>query len=214
MVFKRRDQPSLFVRVREAIYPRKGWRRGIDYYTHRIKRIPDTPHKIAIGIAAGIFVSFTPFLGLHLVLGGLLAWALRGNIVAGVIATFSINPITLPAVAALAMWCGQVVFGLGAGIDPENLVHTFNDGFVGMWQIVGSFFGFGTAPWEKLAVFWTDLLIPYLVGGIIPGLIFSAAAYFLAKPVIAAYQKRRRAKLAEKANERRVAKQTKADQPT
>jgi uncharacterized protein len=214
MVFKRRNQASLFERAREAIYPRKGWRRGIDYYTHRIKRIPDTPHKIAIGFAAGIMVSFTPFFGLHLVLGGLLAWLLRGNILAGVIATFFINPVTLPFVAAISLWTGGVVFGLGSGIEPAELVHAFNEGFVGMWQVVGSWFGIGEAPWDKLAVFWTDLLIPYLVGGIVPGLLTSAAGYFLAKPVIAAYQKRRRSRMLERARQRQFEKRTRADLPT
>ena len=68
MVFKRRDKPPLLSRLREAVLPRRGWRRGIEYLGHRVRRLPDTPHRIALGFACGVFVSFTPFFGLHFVL--------------------------------------------------------------------------------------------------------------------------------------------------
>lgn len=212
MVFKRRDQPSIWTRAREAIYPRKGWRRGIDYYSHRIKRIPDTPHKIAIGIAAGLFASFNPFFGLHLVLGGLFAWFVRGNILAGIVATFVVNPFTLPFIAAMSLWTGRVVFGLGSD-NPQSigLIEAFIDGFIGMWQVVGSWFGLGEAPWDKLAIFWQQLLFPYLIGGILPGIIIAGLAYYLSKPLIGAYQKRRRARMHEKASQRLNEKHRKAD---
>ncbi len=212
MVFKRRAQPSIWQRAREALYPRKGWRRGIYYYSHRIKRIPDTPHKIALGFAAGLFASFTPIFGLHLVLGGLFAWLVRGNILAGIVATFTVNPVTLPFIAAISLWTGREVFGLGSDSHTSvKLVGAFADGFVGMWQVVGSWVGLGDAPWGKLAVFWNELVFPYLIGGIIPGLLFSAMSYYLTAPVIAAYQKRRRAKFLERARQKLHEKQRAAD---
>ena len=42
------------------------------------------------------------------------------------------------------------------------------------------------------------MFLPYLVGGIVPGLIAGLACYYLSLPVIAAYQKRRRGALAAK----------------
>ena len=192
MVFKRRDQPSIWQKVREAIYPRKGWRRGIDYYSHRIKRIADTPHNIALGFAAGVFTSFTPFFGLHLVIGGVLAWVLRANILAGIIGTFVINPVSGPFIAGLSFWTGRTLFGLGGGGGQKIRLHeAFFDGFVGMWQVVASWVGLGDAPWQKLSVFWNELMLPYVVGGVISGFIFAAASYYVGAPIIAAYQKRR-----------------------
>lgn len=215
MVFKRREKPLFWQWARESIYPRKGWRRGIDYYSHRIKRIPDTPHKIAIGISAGLLASFTPFYGLHLVLGGLFAWFVRGNILAGIAATFIVNPVTLPFIAAVSLWTGRTVFGLGSD-NPQSigLVEAFGDGFVGSWQVVGSWFGFGEAPWAKISVFWHQLMFPYLVGGILPGILCSLGCYYLTKPLIAAYQKRRRARFIEKARQRLHDKQRQADLAT
>lgn len=212
MVFKRRDQATIWQKAREAIYPRKGWRRGIDYYSHRIKRIPDTPHKIALGFAAGLFASFTPFFGLHLVLGAVFAWIVRGNILAGIVATFTVNPITLPFIAGISLWTGRKIFGIGSDSHSSvGLVEAFADGFVGMWQVVGSWVGLGKAPWGKLAVFWQELLFPYLIGGILPGLLFAAISYYLTAPLIAAYQKRRRAKFLERARQKLHDKQRAAD---
>ena len=55
MVFKRRNRLSWLQHVSQALYPRTGWRRAIEYIGHRIKRLPDSPHKIALGFACGVF---------------------------------------------------------------------------------------------------------------------------------------------------------------
>ena len=75
MVFKRRVKPSLVSRVRAAVLPRRGWRRGVEYLGHRVRRLPDTPHRIALGFACGVFSSFTPFFGLHIILAVVIARA-------------------------------------------------------------------------------------------------------------------------------------------
>ena len=54
MVFKRRDKPPFSIRMRELLYPRRGWRRAIEYLGHRVRRLPDTPHRIALGFACGL----------------------------------------------------------------------------------------------------------------------------------------------------------------
>jgi uncharacterized protein (DUF2062 family) len=76
MVFRRRDRPSFLDRAREFFYPRRGWGRAIEYVSHRVRRIPDTPHRIALGFACGVFASFSPLFGLHFLYAAGLAWAL------------------------------------------------------------------------------------------------------------------------------------------
>ena len=65
MVFKRRESLSLGKRIREGILPEKGWSRAAEYMMARIKRLPDSPSNIAFGVAIGVFVSFSPFFGIH-----------------------------------------------------------------------------------------------------------------------------------------------------
>ena len=79
MVFKRRDKRSIGRQVWEAFFPKKGWRRAFEYIGHRVRRLPDTPHKISIGFACGVFVSFSPLFGFHFVYAALCALIVRGK---------------------------------------------------------------------------------------------------------------------------------------
>jgi uncharacterized protein (DUF2062 family) len=48
---------------------------------------------------------------------------------------------------------------------------------------------------DGLVAFVMDVFLPYLVGGILPGLVTAAACYWIIGPLVAAYQERRRRKL-------------------
>ncbi len=65
MVFKRRDRRPWWKIVYETVWPKGGWKRAFYYIKHRVRRLPDPPHRIARGIFAGIFVTFSPFFGMH-----------------------------------------------------------------------------------------------------------------------------------------------------
>lgn len=67
-MFKRRTPLSFWQWFKEGFYPRSGWRRVINYTSYRLKRLPDTPHRIALGFACGAFASFSPLFGLHFLL--------------------------------------------------------------------------------------------------------------------------------------------------
>ena len=70
MIFKRRNKRLTLVRLREYVVPKKGWKRAFEYVVHRLKRIPDSPQKISLGLSIGVFASFTPLFGLHFFLAG------------------------------------------------------------------------------------------------------------------------------------------------
>jgi len=88
-----------------------GWRRAGRYYIFRIKRLPGTPYSIACGFALGAAVSFTPFIGFHFVLAGILAWGLRANLLASVIGTAVGNPWTFPGIWFGVLWLGSKILG-------------------------------------------------------------------------------------------------------
>jgi uncharacterized protein (DUF2062 family) len=203
MVFKRRDKPPLLSRIREAILPRGGWRRGIEYLGHRVRRLPDTPHRVALGIACGAFASFTPFFGVHFLLAAGLAWALRGNVIASLLGTFVGNPLTYPLIAAVALGLGRRIVGHGVtGRDPSRIQDAFTQFLAGLWQSLKSLLGYGDSEWYKLMLFVQDVIWPYFVGGLLPGLIAAIASYYLTRPLVAAYQARRRARMLARAHER------------
>lgn len=111
MLFRRRSAPSLAERVRVSLWPRRNWRRSIRYILLRIKRLPSSSHRIALGCAVGVFVIFTPFLGGQLVMCAALAWMLRASIVASFLASFAGNPLTYPPIWVATYYVGQIMLG-------------------------------------------------------------------------------------------------------
>jgi hypothetical protein len=120
MVLGRRKRKSQWQRLRDAVWPRGGVRRGAKYIAYRVVRLPGTAYSIAAGVAAGAAVSFTPFLGFHFVLGCLLALVTGGNVLASVIGTAVGNPWSFPFIWSLIYTIGRWFLGMGEseGISP------------------------------------------------------------------------------------------------
>ena len=121
-MFRRRHKPGWGTRVREFIWPRRGWRRAGAYFFHRVRRLPGSPYSIAAGLACGAAASFTPFLGLHFILAALIAWLIGGNLFASAVGTVVGNPWTFPFIWALIYRVGFWI--LGWEVDhalPEEL---------------------------------------------------------------------------------------------
>lgn len=183
----------------DFVYPRRGWGRGFSYLKHRLRRLPDTPEKIARGIFAGVFVCFTPFFGLHFFAAALLAMILRGNVVASLLATFFGNPITFPFIAVVSMKTGHFLIGeTYSAEESRSLYQNFRGAAADVKDNFLAIFSDRTADWSQLGQFYHDVYLPYLVGGLIPGLIAGIVAYYMSVPVIAAYQKRRKGRLKKK----------------
>ncbi|MEM7488749.1 MAG: DUF2062 domain-containing protein [Pseudomonadota bacterium] len=221
-MFKRRDRLPVWKAVGRALWPRGGWARAALYVKHRLRRLPDTPRKISRGILAGVFTTFTPFYGAHFVVAALLAVLLRGNVMAALLGTFFGNPLTYVPIGVVSLNLGHWMLGTrpAAAMD-ENIF----DKFYGAGQdlLWNSWYALTGRPvdWTATYVFWQDVFFPWLIGGIVPGIFTGIAAYTIALPLIEAYQRRRRGKLARKLEEiRRKAaekaaakKVAKADKP-
>jgi len=111
MILGRRDQPGLLRCLAGWLWPRAGWRRAGSYLLMRLKRLPGTPHAIAAGLATGVAVGLTPFLGLHLPLALALAWLTGGNLLAAGLGTLVSNPWTLPLIWASTYRLGCLLLG-------------------------------------------------------------------------------------------------------
>ena len=121
MLFKSRQVPSLVERFRLALWPRRSWGRSIAYILLRLKRLPSSPHRIALGCAAGVFAVFTPFLGVQLILAGALALVLRGSVLASFLASFVGNPLTYPVIWFATFNLGNVLLGGTASAQLVDL---------------------------------------------------------------------------------------------
>jgi uncharacterized protein (DUF2062 family) len=173
MVFARRERLGIGGRIRAWLAPRKGWRRGFEYLGRRVQRLPDTPHRIALGFACGVLASFTPLFTLHFVVAMGMAWLVRANLIAAALGTAFGNPLTFPFIAGVSLELGGWLMGVEKGLDGFNPGMAFTD--------------YGR--------FMDRIFLPYLAGGVLPGLLSAGGCYLLLRPLVAAYQARRRARL-------------------
>jgi uncharacterized protein len=169
---------------RGLLAPRRLEARLPEYVAHRLRRLPDPAHRISRGIFAGVFVSFTPFFGLHFLTAALIAWLLRGNILASLHGDLLRQSHHLPdhrhrlggagrldaRPAASAPAPGAE---LGSALPRSSSVTN-----------IRAIFSDDTMNWSRLSDFFRYIFVPYLVGGIVPGILTGIVAYYASYPLI------------------------------
>ena len=145
MLFKRRDQMGHIERLRVWIWPRVSWRRSTLYFFKRILRLSATPYAISMGAAAGAFTSCTPFIGLHFVIAAIIAYLLRGNLIASAVGTSFGNPLTFPFIWAATYETGQLILGGKSPELPEFGEQLYQQSFEQLWPLIKPMM-FGAIP--------------------------------------------------------------------
>ena len=209
MVFKRRTPKSWALWALHLIWPQGGWGRAAHYVKHRVRRLPDSPDRISRGIFAGVFTTFCPFYGFHFFIAAGLAKLGRGNILAALMATFFGNPLTYLPIGVISLKTGH--FLLGTEFEENmNLGSRFAGAGRDLKDNFKAIFTDDRADWSRLGGFYDEVFFPYMIGGIIPGIIAGAICYYLSLPIITAYQNRRKGRLKAKLDEMRAKKAAKA----
>ncbi|MGQ0564054.1 MAG: DUF2062 domain-containing protein [Gemmobacter sp.] len=203
MVFKRRTPRTWLRAAREFVYPQGGFLRATKYFVHRMRRLPDEPHRIARGVFAGTFVNFPPIFGFQFIAAGLLAWTMRGNILAALLCTFLSNPITTPFIALGSLELGHWMLGIDRPLSAVYIFSAFGNAGQELWNNFVAIFTDAPTEWGRLGEFWHTIYFPYLVGSILPGIVVSLIAYYVTIPLVHAYQKLRKAKLTDRLEKRR-----------
>lgn len=123
-MFKRRKPLTALQQAKEFLWPSMGWNRTFTYTKHRVLRLSDTPRNIALGLAFGAGVSFSPIMMTHFVQAGFLAYIFRANIPASLIGTILGNPWTFPFIWWASLALGSNIFSLlglpATSSIPEN----------------------------------------------------------------------------------------------
>ena len=192
-MFKRRERRSIFRFFYEVIFSLKGISRAIGYVGIRLKRIPDTPHKISLGMSCGIFASFTPLFGLHFLIAGLLSYVLRANVLASLIGTFIGNPITFPIITVFNLKLGEWILGSNeySSGDGGKIFEGFLDFIFLIYKSLFTEGSIGENSVPRMNEFLYGVFIPYSLGGLILGISVAIISYFLLRPLVSTYKKKR-----------------------
>lgn len=194
MLMKRRTPPGWWEWVRVWVWPRRSWMRSGQYVTKRILRLTATPHAVSAGVAAGAFTSFTPFMGFHFFVAALLAWIVRGNLIASALGTFVGNPLTFPLIWAATYKVGHFVLQTDfQNAEAPSLVAAMSDVIASCWNLNGG------AALSAMEAIWSPILMPMLIGGCLLGPFVAIPAYFLTRRAALLFRESRRNKLLDKA---------------
>lgn len=168
MLFKRKRSRSLFSSIKEAVWPSMGWGRTATYMTLRVNRIDDSARNIALGIALGAAISFSPFVGTHIIQGIILAWVLRANVLGAVLGTVFGNPWTFPFIWLAGISVGSALFSVFGVSVESSLPPEVNLPI--LWNLL-----------------WNDsmrLLAPWMVGGYVLAAASAPIFYVIILPIV------------------------------
>ncbi|HAF15448.1 MAG TPA: DUF2062 domain-containing protein [Blastocatellia bacterium] len=147
----------------------------------RLLALDDPPERTALAFAIGVFIAFSPFLGLHTILATLIAFLFRLNKLAVYSGTFINNPfLTLVPIIIVSYAIGAFLLGRPLRIPAEGLELLKNPHlltrdyyqqlFRDSWYIV-----------------W-----PFMVGGMTLSVVCSLIAYPVTSSLLRAQRRRKR----------------------
>jgi uncharacterized protein (DUF2062 family) len=150
----------------------------------RLLHLSDTPHRIALGSAAGLFVMPLPIPG-QMLLGPLLAKLVRGNVLASIPWTWVNNPFTV-----LFFLYGQ--YRLGLLVTPGQGTPV---SFGRLDELVDQF---QHLPWreamDKGTVMLGEVLVPLAVGTVLGAVVAAVVGYLAIRRLVDLAQRRKRAR--------------------
>jgi uncharacterized protein (DUF2062 family) len=150
----------------------KRWARE---HSVRLLAIRDTPESIARGVAIGLFLGFTPLIGLRMLLSVACAWVTRSNILAAVLAT-TLHDVILPFMPAIYLW----EYEFGFWLLEHHWPH-LRKGPPITWE-----------QWRH----WTTFLTvgkPMLIGSLVSGLPIALFGYLVTQRIVSRHQRKRAA---------------------
>lgn len=174
---KKRD--NIFHHLREWFWPSMGWIGLARWMEIKMKRTPGSAHKVALGFACGAFVSFTPFMGLHILLGAFCAKIFNANIWVSALGTIVGNPWTFPFIWAWSYKFGNFI------LNVQNPAH-----FSEVMETITSIDSFEVL-WQNLELYWDSILFPMLVGGAPTGILVGLGLYWAIRFNIESWRKAR-----------------------
>jgi uncharacterized protein (DUF2062 family) len=157
------------------------------HVVRRLLSLDDPPERTALAFSIGVFIAFSPFLGLHTIMATVLAFVFRFNKIAIYTGTFINNPfLTLVPIIFASYAVGAFVLGRPLDLPDEGLEMLKNPHL------------FDGAYWRGLFAHSWDLLFPFAIGGTLLSVVCSLAAYPLTLRALRAHGRRRAGQQARK----------------
>lgn len=176
------------------------WRRILrsraSLFWHKVVTLHDSPHRIALGSAIGVFIGWLPLVG-QMVLSMLFAKIFRANVLASIPWAWITNPVT-----TVPFYFAH--YELALMILPEQK-HVSREDFQMIFTRVDEKLA-NLSGWERWTTgmyqgliescnFLSDIIWPLMLGTSLIGMPAAIAVYFIIRRAVDTIQKRRRERL-------------------
>ena len=147
----------------------------------RLLAIDDPPERTALAFSIGVFIAFSPFLGLHTIMATAVAFIFRFNKIAIYTGTFLNNPfLTLVPIIIVSYAVGAFLLGRPLSIPDEGL------------ELLKNPHIFSSDYYRRLFVqSWSTIVWPFSVGAMALSIVCSLLAYPLTLRTLRAYKSRK-----------------------
>lgn len=144
-------------------------------WAEKLLHTHDTPERTGAAFALGVFIGFSPFFGLHTIMGIVLAFALGLNRVAALVGVYANLPWFVGPYYTLATVLGSYL--LGVALPPE-----FGRQLATLFALSVT----ESAFWSGLGTLLRPLLWPFVLGSTVGAAVLAGVAYLIAVPAIVA----------------------------
>jgi uncharacterized protein (DUF2062 family) len=132
----------------------------------RLLAIDDPPERTALAFSIGVFIAFSPLLGLHTILATFIAFLFRFNKIAIYTGTFINNPpLTMVPIIIASYAVGAFFTGRPVKIPPQGL-ELLRDPHL----LTGAYY-------RQLFTQGLAIFVPFAVGGMVLSVVCSLIAY-------------------------------------
>lgn len=147
----------------------------------RLLAIDDPPERTAFAFSIGVFIAFSPFLGLHTLMATALAFLFRFNKIAIYTGTFVNNPfLTLVPIIIASYAIGAFILGRPLRIPDEGLELLKNPRI------------FSGDYYRQVFLQSWNIVWPFSIGGLALSVVCSLLAYPLTLRALRAYRGRKK----------------------
>ena len=156
----------------------------------RLLAIDDPPERTALAFSIGVFIAFSPFLGLHTLMATALAFLFRFNKIAIYTGTFVNNPfLTLVPIIIASYAVGAFILGRPLRIPDEGLELLKNPRLF-------------TGEYYRMLFVqsWNSVVWPFSVGAMALSVVCSLLAYPLRLRALRAYRNRKKPQIHTRRN--------------
>jgi uncharacterized protein (DUF2062 family) len=130
----------------------------------------ESPDRLALAFAVGVFIGFSPLIGLHTVMAAGVVWGLRMNPVAVFTGAYLNNPWTFVPIYAGCTWLGLILWPGGAELAPLSMDDLTLKGLFTQMR---------------------PYLMPFVVGTTVAGAAVAAVGFVVMRWVVVSYRRQR-----------------------